>query len=119
MDTHISREDGERINPATEEKQTLLVNAADRSITNNSDDGGAVTLTIASNVAAAGNQGCRSCLIWTAASDVTMKIGTGDADVNDFLLIASTLIPVPVSNLNLLRFYGAANGEKIYILYRN
>jgi hypothetical protein len=87
----------------------------------NSDDGGILVLTIAGNVAIGTDQACRSVLLHTDAADVTMKIDGDEtaADANDFLLLAATLFPIPVSNLKFLRFYGATNDAKVYILYRN
>lgn len=85
----------------------------------NSDGGGIEVLTIATNVANGASQACRSVILWTDGSDVTMKIGTGAADANDFLLLANVYLPVPVNNTNLLRFYGGTDGKKIYLQYRN
>ena len=86
----------------------------------NSKDGGTLVLTIAGNVAIGTDIECRSVILHTDAADVTMKIDEGEtaADANDFLLLASTYIPVPVKNLKYLRFYGATDAAKVYILYR-
>ena len=87
----------------------------------NSDDGGIEVLTIAATVAVGSDQACRSAIIWTDAADTTVLIdGTAAiaADVNDFLLLQNTYLPMPVSNLKYLRFFGT-NGAKIYILFRN
>lgn len=90
-------------------------------IIGNSDDGGIEILTIASNVANGADQVCRSALIWTDGSDVTMKIDSGltAADADDFLLLANQYLPVPVSNVNLIRLYGGTDGKKIYVLWRS
>jgi hypothetical protein len=88
----------------------------------NSDGGGILTLTISGNVAVGTDVKCRSAILWTDAADVNMLIdstGAVAADANDFLLLASMYIPVPVSNLKFLRFYGATDTAKVYILYRN
>jgi hypothetical protein len=92
-----------------------------RPIIGNSDDGGIEVLTIATNVANGSDIECRSCLLHTDAADVYMKIDGGltAADVDDFLLLQATLFPIPVSNLKYLRFYGATDDAKVYILYRN
>ncbi len=116
---YIDNEQGEKINPATEEGQTLLVNSAEASLSKNSDGGGNETLTIASNVANGSNAACRSTIVWTSSTDVRVKIGTGDATVDDFLLLQNVYLSIPVVNPVYLRFYGATNGAKVYILYRN
>ena len=88
----------------------------------NSDGGGTLTLTVASNVAVGTDTKCRSAILWTDAADVSMLIdstGAVAAQATDFLLLASTYIPVPVKNLKHLRFYGATDDAKVYILYRN
>lgn len=99
-----------------------LTNANIEPLIANSDGGGILTLTIASNVAVGTDQLCRSAILWTDAADVSMLIdstGAAAADANDFLLLASTYIPVPVKNLKHLRFYGVTDAAKVYILYRN
>jgi hypothetical protein len=91
-------------------------------IIGNSDGGGTLVLTIATNVAVGTDQKCRSAILHTDAADVYMLIdGTGAvaADAGDFLLLSGTYIPVPVSNLKYLRFYGVTDDAKVYILYRN
>jgi hypothetical protein len=87
----------------------------------NSADGGTLVLTIAANVAIGTDVECRSAILWTDAADVSMKIDGDEtaAVAGDFLLLADTYIPVPVKNLKYLRFYGVANGGKVYILYRS
>ena len=86
----------------------------------NSKDGGTLVLTIATNVAIGTDIECRSAILWTAAEDVSMKIDEDEtaAVAGDFLLLASTYIPVPVKNLKYLRFYGVTDDAKVYILYR-
>jgi hypothetical protein len=90
-------------------------------IIGNSDGGGTLVLTIASNVAIGTDQVCRSVLLHTDAADVYMKIDGDEtaADANDFLLLTATLFPIPVSNLKYLRFYGVTDDAKVYILFRN
>lgn len=102
-DTYISDKDGHRINPV---------------LISNSESGGTEVLTIASNVANGSDFDCSSAIIWTDGTDVTVKIGTGAADVNDFLLLANQYIPMPVVNTSLLRFYGGTDSKKVYILRR-
>lgn len=88
-------------------------------IIGNSDAGGIEVLTIATNVAVGTSQACRSAIIWTDSADVTMKFGDDAADANDFLMLQNTYLPVPVNNTALLRFYGATDSAKIYILWRD
>lgn len=90
-------------------------------IIGNSKDGGTEILTIASNVAVGADQDCRSAVIWTDGTDVTVKIDAGGtaADANDFLLLANQYLPMPVKNTDLLRFYGGTDGKKVYILWRS
>lgn len=118
-DVYPNDKNGERVNPPSAESQTSLVNAAEASLAKNSDAGGSQELTIASNTAEGSNAACRSVIIWTDATDVRLKIGLSDASVADFLLLQNMYIPVPVVNPIYLRFYGATNGAKIHILYRN
>jgi hypothetical protein len=89
-------------------------------IIGNSKDGGTLVLTIAANVAIGTDIDCRSVILHTDAADVSMKIDAEEtaADAGDFLLLQSTYIPVPVSNLKFLRFYGVTDDAKVYILYR-
>ncbi len=115
----IDNAGGHKINPATEESQTSLVNSAEASLSKNSNGGGSQVLTIASNVANGSNVACRSAIVWTDGSDVRMKIGDGDATADDFLLLGAAYLPVPVTNPIHLRFYGGTDGKKVYILYRN
>ena len=118
-DVYPNDKNGERVNPTSEEGLTRLVNAADASLVKNSDAGGSQELIIADNTAEGSNAACRSAIIWTDAADVRLKIGLNDASVADFLLLQNMYIPVPVVNPIYLRFYGATNGAKIHILYRN
>jgi hypothetical protein len=115
---YISNKDGKRINPAIEENQSLIFNEAVASLSKNSVGGGTEVLTIIGNKAGGTNQACRSTIVWTDGSDVRMKIGEGDAAVEDFLMLSFVYLPVPVSNPAHLKFYGATNGAKVYILYR-
>jgi hypothetical protein len=90
-------------------------------IIGNSNDGGSILLVIASNVAAGPDQECRSCMLWTPANDVAMKIDKEEtaAEASDFLLLQNILFPIPVSNLKYLRFHGGTDASKIYVLWRN
>lgn len=85
----------------------------------NSSLGGTQKLTVSSNVIVGSAQACRSCLIHTAAATVSLTLADEAADVNDFLLPANQLIPIPIQNLDQLRFWGSADGEVIYVLWRN
>jgi len=84
--------------------------------------GGTQELTISVNKATGSDQACRSCLVHCPAANagvVHLTIANEDADVNDFLVPEGIPIPIPVDNLSDLHFYGANNGDLIYILWRN
>lgn len=120
MDTHISREDGERINPATEEKQTLLVNSAESSLSKNSLHWGTKRVTIQGNSIGIGpDQPCRTCVI--SHTNTTVYVGSteeGAPDATSFLLPTDSYFEIPVRNLNKLSFFGTA-GEFIHIMWRD
>jgi hypothetical protein len=118
---------GENIKPVIASDLAALATSSNQAaladnLVVNSDGGGILVLTIAGNVAVGVDQVCRSVLLHTDAADVTMLLdstGAAAADANDFLLLQSTLMPVPVKNLKHLRFYGVTDDAKVYILYRN
>jgi hypothetical protein len=124
-DVYINNLNGERVNlvatsPAelATELDKKLPDVAE-SLTANSSLGGIQKLTVSGNVIVGSAQACRSCLVWTAAETVSFTLADEAADVNDFLMLASQYLPVPVANLDQLRFFGAADGEVIYVLWRN
>jgi hypothetical protein len=88
-------------------------------IIGNSDGGGTQKLTIAANVAVGTDQACRSCLLMTAGTDVYVTLADEAADVNDFLLLSEAYLPMPIKNLNQLRFYGVTDGIIIHVLWRS
>ena len=128
-DVYPNNTDGARVNLATASDVTSPAELATeldkklpvvaQNLTANSSLGGTQKLTVSSNVIVGSAQACRSCLIHTAAATVHLTLADEAADVNDFLLPANQLIPIPVQNLDQLRFHGSADGEVIYVLWRN
>lgn len=118
MDTFVSNDDGERINPATEDKQDDIVTAIDDSLVTKSTSGGTQKLTISSNVAQGTSQACRSILVVHASDNaVYMNIGA-TADADDFIIPKNVIVPVPVDNCSDLYFYGT-DADTIRLLWRN
>jgi len=112
---YIDNSSGEIIDPAIAGNQVDI----DNNLVQNSSGGGTEVLTLSSNVAVGANQACRSAMFWTMEADMHFAWGTGAADTNDPLLVASTVYPVPVQNTNLLSFFGTTDSKKVYIIYRN
>ncbi len=78
-------------------------------------------LTIASNVAVAASQACTSCLVKpgpAAVGPIYMNAAGVTADSDDWPLDAAGT-PVPIDNLNKLKFWSNTNGDFIHILWRN
>lgn len=110
------------LNPATEDKQDDLLVIQNASLAVKSTVGGTQKLTIASNVVVGTNQACRSCLIHCPTGNtgaIHLTLADEAADVNDFLIPEGIVIPIPISNLSVLHFYGATNDDLIYVLWRN
>lgn len=93
--------------------------AVAQNLTANSSLGGIQKLTVSSNVIVGSAQACKSCIVWTAAATVSFTLADEAADVNDFLMLANQYLPIPVQDLDQLRFFGSADGEVIYVLWRN
>jgi len=92
------------------------------SLIQQSTAGGTQKLTVTTNAAVGSDQACRSCLIHCPTGnlgDIHLTIANEAADVNDFLITKGIPMPVPVDNLSDLHFYGANNGDLIYVLWRN
>lgn len=84
----------------------------------NSSTGGTQKLTIASNVAQGSDQDCRSILVvHTSSNAVYMNIGA-IADVDDFIIPANVIVPVPINNCSKLYFYGT-DADTIRLLWRD
>jgi hypothetical protein len=90
-----------------------------KNLDGNSSLGGIQKLTVSGNVIVGTAQACRSCIVWTPAETVSLTLADEAADANDFLMLANQYLPVPVANLDQLRFYGSGDGEVIYVLWRN
>lgn len=94
----------------------------EESLTQRSTGGGTQKLTISSNLAVGSDQDCISCLIHLPdgnSGDIHLTLANENADENDFLIPTGQVIPVPVNNLSSLHFYGTADDNIIYILWRN
>lgn len=124
MDTYVSRGSavgsggstaGERINPATEERQN-------DSLSTKSTGGGSQRVTLTTGTGQGTAQACKFCRIQAAAANtevVRVRIGTAVTDGTTGVELPSNpvLTPYSVSNLNLLYFYSADADAIIDIEY--
>lgn len=119
-DVHVNHSSGYRINPATEENQTLLLNEALESTAKNSLSFGTELITFGAVALTAADQPCRTCLVSHSNSNATYveNAGTGDADTSSFLVPADVILELPVRNTNKLSFFGTA-GDAVSILWRD
>ena len=121
MDTFISRgSTRERIDPATEERQQLLLEEVVESTSKNSLNWGTKRVTIQGNGMIVGpDQPCRTCVV--SHTNTTTYVGStdeGTPSAFSFLLPTDTYLEIPVRNLNKLSFFGTA-GEFVYVLWRD
>jgi len=96
---------GERINPATEERQN-------DSLSTKSTGGGSQRVTLSSGTGRGTAQACRFCRVQVYSTNtevVRVRIGAAvtDATTGVELPGSPVLTPYSVSNLNLLYFYSA------------
>ena len=114
------KEGGERINPASQERQQLLLEEVVQSKDKNSLNFGTQRVTLqGSGIGVGGDQPCRTCLV--SHSNTTTYVGStadGDPDALDFLIPKDVVVEIPVRNVNKLSFFGTA-GEYIYVLWRD
>ena len=119
-DVYVSNEDGYRINPATEEKQTEIAAHLQESVASNSLNWGTQRITIQGDGVAVGeDRPCRTCVI--SHSNTTVYVGStdeGTPDAGSFLVPKDTYLEIPVRNTNKLSFFGTA-GEYVYVLWRD
>ncbi len=117
---YIDNVDGVKINPATEEKQSLLLNEVVQSVSRNSLDFGTEKITLGAVAITAGDQPCRTCLVSHSNSNATYMGNSADgaASANSFLLPADIVVEVPVRNTNKLSFFGTA-ADTVTILWRD
>ncbi len=120
MDTYISEKNGDRINPATEDRQLEIVNQLDQSIAKNSLRWGTKRVTIQGNSVGVGpDQPCRTCVV--SHGNTTTYVGStdeGTPDALSFLLPTKTYLEIPIRNLNKLSFFGTA-GEFVHLMWRD
>jgi len=118
-DMNLSNEDGERVNPATEDLQRELLAEFSRNSARSGSDVKRQVLTIGvANVAHPPEiaHGCNSVKFWTAASDMYY----GDEDDNQpILLVASIWNEEHINNVGNLRFRSATSGTIVYIVSSN
>lgn len=126
-DSYSSNSRGERIDPATEDLQrnieTLLeVLAGSGSLIVNSIAGDTQKLSVIGNVVQGLDQPCRSCLLNVPSGNtgrIYLTLANRDATVDDWLVPEDVAIPISVTNVSKLRFYGGTDGDVIHVLWRN
>ena len=119
-DTYISKSNGERVDPATEDLQRETINQLDQSVAKNSLNWGTQRITIQGDDVGVGeDQPCRTCIV--SHANTTTYVGStdeGTPDALSFLLPTKTYLEIPVRNTNKLSFFGTP-GESVYILWRD
>ena len=116
-DAHLSNNDGERVNPSTEDLQQDLLVEFGRNSKRSTNDVKFQLLTLAAGSAVGTPEvghGCRSVKFWTAMSDCYV----GDVDSQPVLLVASIWNDLPLNNVGQLRFKSATGGA-IYLISSN
>ena len=117
QDTNLANNDGDRIDPATEDLQRDLLEEFTRNSKRSTNDVKFQLLTLAASSAVGTpevNHGCNSVKIMTALSDCYI----GDADGQPVLLIASIWLEIPLNNVGQLRFKSATGGA-VYLISSN
>ncbi len=119
QDTNLANNDGDRIDPATEDMQQALITEFAKNSRRGTNDVKRQILTIG----VAGEvhipeiaHGCNSVKFWTAASD--MYYGDKD-DSQPILLVASVWNEEHINNVGNLRFKSATAGTIVYIVSSN
>ena len=91
---------------------------AGRSTDKCTDLWGESVVTIADNVGQGADQDCSHCKVWCPSGNTgTIQIANTTATANDATLVNDVVYDIPVSNTNKLYFYGATNGDKVYIMW--
>lgn len=79
---------------------------------------GEEVVAISSNVGQGADQACSFCYVWpNSANTGKIQVANTTATANDSTLVDDVPIKFPVSNTNLLYFYGATNGDKVNIVW--
>lgn len=118
QDMNLSNNDGDRIDPSTEDMQRELLMEFSKNGRRATNDVVFQALTIgAANVAVPPEKahGCNSIKLWTASQ--TVKVG--DENSQPVLLVQNIWSEVHVNNVSNLRFLGTAGGEVIYLISSN
>ena len=95
-----------------------------RDLTQNSNTGGVVIVTIPNPAAdiSPDSQPCLSCLVRAKSGEIYMNLDTAVTpatmtSTTDWKLSTSILMPLPITNLNRLHFCGVA-GDRVQIIWR-
>ncbi len=117
---YISNSDGNKINPAIAENQSLLLNEVVQSTSKNSLDFGTEKITLGGAAVPAKDQPCRTCYVSHANSNATYVENSGirNADASSFLLPANVVVEMPIRNTNKLSFFGTS-ADAVHILWRD
>lgn len=105
MDSFVNKDDGNRINPATEELQKESLNMT-------STDGGTQRVTLSSGTAQGSSQACKYCRLQCHSDNtavVRIRIYSAITDGTTGLELAGNPVVTPycVKNVNQLYFYSA------------
>jgi hypothetical protein len=89
-----------------------------KNLTQNSNDGGVVIVTMTGSDVSPSAKAIQSCLVQrsTGTTAAYMNINAA-ATSSSFLISGSTLYPVPITDLSMLHFLGTAS-DTIQILWR-
>ncbi len=117
---YISNKNGHKINPATEEGSTLILNEVVQSKDKNSLDFGTELLSVVALAVgiSASDQPCRTAYVSATAKVNVENFANGPADAASFYIPKDTVVEIPVRNTNKLSFYSAA-GASVHILWRD
>ncbi len=119
-EVYLSNSDGDKINPAIEENQALIVNELAESTAKNSLDFGTESLTLVATAAAltGGDHQCRTAYVSATTKVNVGNAANGPADADSFYIPKDIVVEIPVRNTNKLSFYSAA-GATVHILWRD
>lgn len=119
-EVYIDNKQGEKIDPATEENQALLVNELVESTAKNSLDFGTESLTLTAGAVAltAKDQQCRTAYVSASAAIFVGNVADGPATAASFYIVKDIVVEIPVRNTNKLSLFSAA-GATVYILWRD
>lgn len=116
QDTNLANNDGDRIDPATEDLQRELLVEFTKNSNHATNDVKFQVLTLAAATEGTPEKAhsCKQVQFWTALSDCYV----GDEDSQPVLLIASIWNKLPINAVTNLRFLSATGGA-VYIMSSN